>query len=111
VPPDILSTRKKGTVSDFDSISCDVDYLCSYLVIGLERQSLLKLQATVKLALEVIRLWGILLDHQFQTIVSLSPPEVRNALQCITFGELVENREEVSLVDLLLLLVVRNVML
>lgn len=78
----------------------DCDNLSWYLVIGLERQSLLKLQATVKLALEVIRLWGIMLDHQFTTIVSLSPPEVRNALQCITFGELVESREEVYLVNL-----------
>jgi len=98
VPLDILLIHKKGTVSNFDLLFQDsVIILC--LVIGLERQSLLRLQATVKLALEVIRLWGIMLDHQFQTIISMSPLDLRGALQIITYGELVENREEVCLVS------------
>uniref|UniRef100_A0A915EQT9 Nucleoporin Nup133/Nup155-like C-terminal domain-containing protein n=1 Tax=Ditylenchus dipsaci TaxID=166011 RepID=A0A915EQT9_9BILA len=61
-----------------------------------ERQSLLKLRSAVIVTLETLRLWGILLEHQFSVVVATLPTNLQENLLSWNFEDLIVNRDNVS---------------
>ncbi|KAH8377789.1 hypothetical protein KR093_007134, partial [Drosophila rubida] len=60
-----------------------------------EKRSLSALNQFIKHACEVMSLWGILNDHQFQLLCQQLPPEHQKMLRCCTFRDLLVTRSEV----------------
>ncbi|KAH8397600.1 hypothetical protein KR215_001922, partial [Drosophila sulfurigaster] len=60
-----------------------------------EKRSLSALNQFIKHACEVMSLWGILNDHQFQLLCQQLTPEHQKMLRCCTFRDLLVTRSEV----------------